>query len=338
MLIGIGGYFTIKLKFAQFTFLGHMIKLLGEGFSSKEGGKGVSSFQAFCISTASRVGTGNLAGVAIAIVTGGPGAVSCTEEYDGSTWTAEQNLDLMFRLFKSSFSTATTIAQFKVQPPAANTAYDLLHLIVGDLNIANTSLNYQFSSVVDATGATADFKAIIPQEDYLLKNPQCKQIESCSNSLSKKCICPKEPNEDEHYLDSYGVTKSEFLTWNELVKEAGSQEELINLIKSDAKISLMVREAMRNNCKKEEPKQETLEEFIFKVPFDYNIKPKEVIDMCMKEQENIILTFRLGNFIDMINSLSDDTEKNRILKSVFNNREGELLLESYKSMKLHYEK
>jgi hypothetical protein len=84
--------------------------------------------------------------------------------------------------------------------------------------------------------------------------------------------------------------------------------------------------------------QETLEEFIFKVPFDYNIKPKKVIDMCMKEQENIILTFRLGSFIDMINSLSDDTEKNRILKSVFNNRDGELLLESYKSMKLHYEK
>jgi hypothetical protein len=84
-------------------------------------------------------------------------------------------------------------------------------------------------------------------------------------------------------------------------------------------------------------KQQTLEEFIFKVPFDYNIKPKEVIDMCMKEQENIILTWRLGYFIDMINSLPDDTEKNRILKSVFDNRDGELLLESYKSMKSHYE-
>jgi hypothetical protein len=83
--------------------------------------------------------------------------------------------------------------------------------------------------------------------------------------------------------------------------------------------------------------QETLEEFVFKVPFNYNIKPKEVIDMCMKEQENIILTWRLGYFIDMINSLPDDTEKNRILKSVFNNRQGELLLESYKSMKSHYE-
>ena len=41
---------------------------------NKEEGK-VSSFQAFCISTASRVGTGNIAGIAIAIVTGGPGAI-----------------------------------------------------------------------------------------------------------------------------------------------------------------------------------------------------------------------------------------------------------------------
>ena len=84
--------------------------------------------------------------------------------------------------------------------------------------------------------------------------------------------------------------------------------------------------------------KETLEEFIFKVPFDYNIKPKEVIDMCLKEQDNIILTYRLENFIKMINSLPDDTEKNRILKSVFDNREGEKLLESYKSMKSHYDK
>jgi hypothetical protein len=89
---------------------------------------------------------------------------------------------------------------------------------------------------------------------------------------------------------------------------------------------------------KKNKQQETLEEFIFKIPFDYNINPKEVIDMCMKEQQNIILTWRLGHFIDMINSLPDDTEKNRILKSVFDNRDGELLLESYKSMKKHYEK
>ncbi|WMJ79191.1 alanine/glycine:cation symporter family protein [Clostridium sp. MB40-C1] len=80
LLIILGLYFTIKSNFVQFRYFTHMFRLLGEGASnslssnSKEH-QGVSSFQAFCISTASRVGTGNLAGVAIAISFGGPGAV-----------------------------------------------------------------------------------------------------------------------------------------------------------------------------------------------------------------------------------------------------------------------
>ncbi|MFD2214149.1 alanine/glycine:cation symporter family protein [Metabacillus endolithicus] len=73
MLIGAGIYFTVRTKFVQFRMIGEMVRLLGEGATANK--KGVSSFQAFCISTASRVGTGNLAGVAIAITTGGPGAV-----------------------------------------------------------------------------------------------------------------------------------------------------------------------------------------------------------------------------------------------------------------------
>ncbi len=73
MLIGIGLYFTIRTKFVQFRMIPEMFRLLGEGVNANK--KGISSFQAFCISTASRVGTGNLAGVAIAITTGGPGAV-----------------------------------------------------------------------------------------------------------------------------------------------------------------------------------------------------------------------------------------------------------------------
>ncbi|MBC2856892.1 MAG: alanine/glycine:cation symporter family protein [Cetobacterium sp.] len=73
MLLSIGLYFSLKTKFAQLVHMPHMFQLLGEGAKNK--GKGVSSFQAFCISTASRVGTGNLAGVAIAIASGGPGAV-----------------------------------------------------------------------------------------------------------------------------------------------------------------------------------------------------------------------------------------------------------------------
>lgn len=78
MLISLGLYFSVKTGFVQFTLFKEMFKLLTESASDSISGskkKGVSSFQAFCISTASRVGTGNLAGVAIAIAVGGPGAV-----------------------------------------------------------------------------------------------------------------------------------------------------------------------------------------------------------------------------------------------------------------------
>lgn len=76
LLIGAGLLFSFKTKFVQFRYIKEMFRLLGDGIgkSNKEKG-GVSSFQAFCISTASRVGTGNIAGVAIAVAVGGPGAV-----------------------------------------------------------------------------------------------------------------------------------------------------------------------------------------------------------------------------------------------------------------------
>jgi AGCS family alanine or glycine:cation symporter len=76
LLIILGIYFTVRTKFVQFRYIREMFRLLtdkatGSTLSSNQ----ISSFQAFCISTASRVGTGNLAGVAIAISIGGPGAI-----------------------------------------------------------------------------------------------------------------------------------------------------------------------------------------------------------------------------------------------------------------------
>ncbi|WCF08279.1 alanine:cation symporter family protein [Paenibacillus thiaminolyticus] len=76
ILVAAGLYFTFRTKFVQFRMAGEMVRLLGEGAGSSKGGQGgVSSFGAFCLSAASRVGTGNLAGVALAIAAGGPGAV-----------------------------------------------------------------------------------------------------------------------------------------------------------------------------------------------------------------------------------------------------------------------
>ncbi|MFR9504382.1 MAG: alanine/glycine:cation symporter family protein [Rikenellaceae bacterium] len=68
-------WFTYKTKGAQFRMIGEMVRELGNSGSRSKNGEGVSSFQAFTISIASRVGTGNLAGVATAIAIGGPGAV-----------------------------------------------------------------------------------------------------------------------------------------------------------------------------------------------------------------------------------------------------------------------
>ena len=76
MLLGCAVWFSIRTRFVQFRMLREMIVLLSESAGKgKQGEKHVSSFQAFAITIASRVGTGNLAGVATAIAIGGPGAV-----------------------------------------------------------------------------------------------------------------------------------------------------------------------------------------------------------------------------------------------------------------------
>lgn len=77
VLSAAGLWFTIKTKGVQFTMIGEMFKLLFKADKGKLNTeeKRVSAFEAFMVSLASRVGTGNLAGVATAIVIGGPGAI-----------------------------------------------------------------------------------------------------------------------------------------------------------------------------------------------------------------------------------------------------------------------
>ncbi|MDO4276369.1 MAG: alanine/glycine:cation symporter family protein [Eubacteriales bacterium] len=72
LLVGTGVYFTVRTKFVQIRMLPEAIRILTE---KKKDDTGVSSFQALMISTASRVGTGNIAGVATALAAGGAGAI-----------------------------------------------------------------------------------------------------------------------------------------------------------------------------------------------------------------------------------------------------------------------
>jgi|TARA_A200000159_G_scaffold27469_1_gene24254 AGCS family alanine or glycine:cation symporter len=73
MLLVCGIWFTVKLGGVQLRHFGHMFALLKNSKTSNE--EGISSFQALCTSLSARVGTGNLAGVAVAISLGGSGAI-----------------------------------------------------------------------------------------------------------------------------------------------------------------------------------------------------------------------------------------------------------------------
>ena len=66
-----GGYFTLRTKFVQLRLFAESWRVVREKPRTKEG---ISSFGALMISTASRVGTGNIIGVSVAICAGGPGA------------------------------------------------------------------------------------------------------------------------------------------------------------------------------------------------------------------------------------------------------------------------
>ena len=74
LLVFVAIYFTVRTRFVQIRYFKDMFTQL---FEKKHvpGKKSISSFQAMMVSTASRVGTGNIAGIATAVALGGPGAI-----------------------------------------------------------------------------------------------------------------------------------------------------------------------------------------------------------------------------------------------------------------------
>lgn len=72
LLLGTGIYFSVRTRFVQFRLFAESIRVVAQPNTE---GNGLSSFQALMVSTASRVGTGNIAGISTAICLGGAGAV-----------------------------------------------------------------------------------------------------------------------------------------------------------------------------------------------------------------------------------------------------------------------
>ena len=98
-LLAVGLYFTVRLRFVQVRRFPHMLHVIGRGTDGDNAG--ISPFQALCTSLASRVGTGNLAGVAIALSVGGPGALFwmwCTAVLGMATAYAESALAQLYKV------------------------------------------------------------------------------------------------------------------------------------------------------------------------------------------------------------------------------------------------
>ena len=108
ILLVLGGlYFTIRTRFAQFRLLGQQFKAVTE----KTDQNGVSSFQALMVSTASRVGTGNIVGVATALCLGV--LAPCSGCGSSPFWAVPPHLSKApwLKFIKSGVWTAVTAAQ-----------------------------------------------------------------------------------------------------------------------------------------------------------------------------------------------------------------------------------
>lgn len=98
LLVGTGIFFTLSMKFMQIRLLKDMAGLLVK--NNKKSERGISSFQAFCVSTATRVGAGNLVGVVAALSVGGAGSVFwmwIVAVFGAATGFVEATLAILFR-------------------------------------------------------------------------------------------------------------------------------------------------------------------------------------------------------------------------------------------------
>lgn len=71
LLLGVGAFFSWRFRFIQFRALIHSIRMIWQPTDQR----GITPFQAFSVGIASRVGTGTITGVAVALTAGGPGAI-----------------------------------------------------------------------------------------------------------------------------------------------------------------------------------------------------------------------------------------------------------------------
>ena len=100
---------------------------------------------------------------------------SLFKSQNGSTWTADENMDMMFRLFRKNFNTTTSTLKFLVDKPSSNVPFDLLNLTTSEIELANTTVNYSFLSE-KLTGGTTSFYSVNPNENYYMTDGDGRRV------------------------------------------------------------------------------------------------------------------------------------------------------------------
>jgi hypothetical protein len=95
---------------------------------------------------------------------------------NGSTWTADQNLDMSFRLYYKDFTRSTGTAYFNVIAPTSNVVYDLVQMISSEVQVANTSIVYEYDSEIDGTGGKTGYRNIIPGYDLDMNDQYGRRV------------------------------------------------------------------------------------------------------------------------------------------------------------------
>jgi hypothetical protein len=100
---------------------------------------------------------------------------SLFKSQNGSTWTADENMDMMFRLYRKEFNTSPTTLKFLIDKPSSNVVFDLLNLTTSQIALANTTLNYSFLSE-KTTGGTTNYYSINSNEDYAMVDGNGRRV------------------------------------------------------------------------------------------------------------------------------------------------------------------
>lgn len=100
---------------------------------------------------------------------------------NGSTWTADQSSDLMFRIYRAQFSTSPTTVQFDINAPSSQKPFDVMHVTVGDLVLPDTTINYRFNSTMESTSADSGYLPFIPNQNYDMNDGYGRRILTTAN-------------------------------------------------------------------------------------------------------------------------------------------------------------